>query len=44
MMAAELLETAAQRELPQLDEKLFLEFYSRQPRTNKNPLLKGSRQ
>lgn len=35
MMAAELLETAAQRELAQLDEKLFLEFYSRQPRTNK---------
>jgi len=44
MMAAELLEIAAQRELPQLDEKLFLEFYSRQPRTNKNPLLKGGRQ
>lgn len=35
MMAAELLETAAQRELAQLDEKLFLEFYSRQPRSNK---------
>jgi type II secretory pathway predicted ATPase ExeA len=35
MMAAELLETAAQRELPNLDEKLFLEFYSRKPRTNK---------
>ncbi len=35
MMAAELLETAAQRELAQLDEKLFLEFYSRQPRTSK---------
>lgn len=35
MMAAELLETASQRELAQLDEKLFLEFYSRQPRTSK---------
>lgn len=35
LMAAELLETAAQRELAQLDEKLFLEFYSRQPRTHK---------
>jgi general secretion pathway protein A len=35
MMAAELLETAAQRELAKLDEKLFLEFYSRRPRTNK---------
>jgi type II secretory pathway predicted ATPase ExeA len=35
MMAAELLETAAQRELAQLDEKLFLEFYSRQPRPSK---------
>jgi type II secretory pathway predicted ATPase ExeA len=35
MMAAELLETAAQRELAQLDEKLFLEFYSRQPRPNR---------
>lgn len=35
MMAAELLETAAQRELAQLDEKLFLEFYSRQPRQSK---------
>jgi type II secretory pathway predicted ATPase ExeA len=35
MMAAELLETAAQRELAHLDEKLFLEFYSRQPRTTK---------
>jgi type II secretory pathway predicted ATPase ExeA len=27
-MAGELLETAAQRELPQLDEKLFLELYT----------------
>lgn len=35
LMAAELLETAAQRELAHLDEKLFLEFYSRQPRTHK---------
>jgi type II secretory pathway predicted ATPase ExeA len=35
MMAAELLETAAQRELAQLDEKLFLECYSRQPPTRK---------
>lgn len=35
IMAAELLETAAQRELARLDEKLFLEFYSRQPRPSK---------
>lgn len=35
LMAAELLEIAAQRELAHLDEKLFLEFYSRQPRTHK---------
>ncbi|HQN19241.1 MAG TPA: hypothetical protein PKV86_08880 [Syntrophobacteraceae bacterium] len=35
LMAAELLEIAAQRELAQLDEKLFLEFYSRQPRPSK---------
>jgi type II secretory pathway predicted ATPase ExeA len=35
LMAAELLEIAAQRELAQLDEKLFLEIYSRQPRTVK---------
>jgi general secretion pathway protein A len=35
LMAAELLEIAAQRELALLDEKLFLEFYSRQPRTHK---------
>lgn len=35
LMAAELLEIAAQRELPSLDEKLFLEFYSRQPRSHK---------
>lgn len=35
LMAAELLETAAQREIPRLDEKLFLETFSRQPRPNK---------
>jgi general secretion pathway protein A len=35
LMAAELLEIAAQRELAHLDEKLFLEFYSRQPRIHK---------
>jgi general secretion pathway protein A len=35
LMAAELLETAAQRELSQLDEKLFLETFARQPRTGK---------
>ncbi len=31
VMAAELLTIGAQRELPQLDEKLFLEIYSRNP-------------
>ncbi len=31
IMAAELLTIGAQRELPQLDEKLFLEIYSRNP-------------
>jgi hypothetical protein len=30
-MAAELLDTAAQRELAQLDEKLFLELYACTP-------------
>jgi len=30
-MASELLATAAQRELTQLDEKLFLELYSTTP-------------
>jgi general secretion pathway protein A len=35
LMAAELLETAAQRELSHLDEKLFLETFSRQPRNVK---------
>jgi type II secretory pathway predicted ATPase ExeA len=35
LMAAELLETAAQRELSQLDEKLFLETFARQPRNGK---------
>lgn len=33
LMAAELLEIAARRELTHLDEKLFLETFSRQPRT-----------
>lgn len=32
LMAAELLATAAQKELPILDEKLFIETFSRQPR------------
>ena len=32
VMAAELLTIGAQRELPQLDEKLFLDVYSRDPR------------
>ncbi len=32
MMAAELLTAGAQRELTQLDEKLFLEIYARSPR------------
>lgn len=35
LTAAELLETAAQRDLPQLDEKLFLETFPRSPRSNK---------
>jgi type II secretory pathway predicted ATPase ExeA len=35
LTAAELLETAAQKELPRLDEKLFLETFARQPRPNK---------
>jgi len=30
-MAAELLETGVQRELPQLDEKLFIEIFSLKP-------------
>jgi type II secretory pathway predicted ATPase ExeA len=30
-MAAELLVTAAQKDLPHLDEKLFLEVFSKQP-------------
>ena len=30
-MAAELLVTAAQKDLPHLEEKLFLEVFSRQP-------------
>lgn len=41
-MAAEILAEAADRELPQLDEKLFLELYSRQlpspqPRSQRRP-------
>jgi len=35
LTAAELLATAAQRELPVLDEKLYLETFSRQPRPHK---------
>ncbi|MFH1809427.1 MAG: AAA family ATPase [Pseudomonadota bacterium] len=36
-MGAELLAVAAARELPRLDEKLFLELYSIQPRTASRP-------
>ena len=35
IMAAELLAVGAQQELAQLDEKLFLQIYSRNPRKNK---------
>jgi general secretion pathway protein A len=37
MIAAELLTAGAQRELPQLDEKLFLEIYARSPRKARSP-------
>jgi type II secretory pathway predicted ATPase ExeA len=45
-MAAELLATAAQKELTQMDEKLFLQIFSRQApignrRKKKNNSLKG---
>lgn len=36
IMAAELLTVGAQKELSQLDEKLFLEIYSRNPRTGRS--------
>jgi type II secretory pathway predicted ATPase ExeA len=36
IMAAELLTVGAQKELSQLDEKLFLEIYSRNPRKGKS--------
>ncbi len=36
IMAAELLEIGAQLELSQLDEKLFLQIYSRNPRKNRS--------
>lgn len=36
IMAAELLDIGAQQELAQLDEKLFLQIYSRNPRKNKS--------
>ncbi len=36
-MAAELLDVGAQKELTKLDEKLFLEVFSRQPTTRKRP-------
>ena len=35
IMAAELLATAAEKEIPQLDEKLFFDVFSRQPSTAK---------
>jgi len=35
-MAAELLFTAAQKQLKQLDEKLFLEMFSRHPGPRKS--------
>ncbi len=35
IMAAELLDAGAQQELAQLDEKLFLQIYSRNPQKNK---------
>ncbi|MCP3953090.1 MAG: ATP-binding protein [Desulfobacterales bacterium] len=36
IMAAELLDAGAQQELAQLDEKLFLQIYSRNPQKNKS--------
>ena len=36
IMAAELLDTGAQQELAQLEEKLFLQIYSRNPQKNKS--------
>ena len=36
IMAAELLDVGAQQELAQLDEKLFLQIYSRNPQKNKS--------
>lgn len=36
IMAAELLDIGAQQQLAQLDEKLFLQIYSRNPRKNKS--------
>lgn len=40
-MAADLLETAVRRELSQLDEKLFLEVFSHQPRRRKTAAKKS---
>lgn len=37
MMASELLERGAQSEMSQLDEKLFIEVFSRHPTTRKKP-------
>ena len=41
-MAAELLAAATQRELPQLDEKLYLEVFA-QPEHSRNLTLAGNR-